>query len=139
MKKDDTVYLRHIRECIWRIAEDVAEGCERFMASHTLQDAVLRNLQVMAESTPRLSEAAKATQPEVEWRKIAALRNILVHDYLGIDLDTVWDITQRDVPELKRAVEEMLSAGQEETGKQETPPNPPAGEGRGSGGGSEKT
>ena len=126
MKKDDTVYLRHILECIRRIAEDVAEGRDRFMESHTLQDAVLRNLQVMAESTQRLSETAKATQPEVEWRKITAFRNILVHDYLGIDLDTVWDITQRDVPELKQAIEEMLSADPEEASKQETTPNQPA-------------
>ena len=139
MKKDDTIYLHHVLECIRRIAEDVAEGRERFMESHTLQDAVLRNLQVMAESTQRLSETAKATQPEVEWRKIAAFRNILVHDYLGIDLDTVWEITQRDVPELKQAVEEMLSASQEEVDKQETTPNQPAAEGRGPGGGSEKT
>ena len=58
MSKDDTVYLRHSLECMRRIEEDIAEGRERFMASHTLQDAVLRNLQVMAESTQRLSETA---------------------------------------------------------------------------------
>lgn len=114
MKKDDTVYLHHIQECIRRIEEDIAQGRERFMASHTLQDAVLRNLQVMAESTQRLSEAVRATQPDIEWRKIAAFRNILVHHYLGIDVETVWDITQRDVPELKRAVGEMLGANQGE-------------------------
>ncbi len=108
MNKDNTVYLRHILECIRRIEEDITEGRERFIASHTLQDAVLRNLQVITESTQRLSEAVKATQPDVEWRKIAAFRNILVHDYLGIDLETVWDITQRDIPELKQAVEMML-------------------------------
>ena len=113
MKKDDAVYLRRVLECIRRIEEDIAEGRERFMAVHTLQDAVLRNLQVMAESTQRLSDAVKATQPDVEWRKIAAFRNILVHDYLGIDLETVWDITQRDVPELKQAVEMMLGTPQE--------------------------
>jgi len=90
MNKDETVYLHHILECIRRIVENIMEGRERFMASHTLQDAVLRNLQVMAESTQRLSELAKATQPDVECRRIAAFRNILVHDYLGIDLDTVW-------------------------------------------------
>jgi|KBSSwiStaDraftv2_1062776.scaffolds.fasta_scaffold2305500_1 uncharacterized protein with HEPN domain len=117
MNKDDTVYLHHVLECIRRITEDIAEGRERFMEAHTLQDAVLRNLQVMAESTQRLSDTAKATQPDVEWRKIAAFRNILVHDYLGIDLDTVWDITQRDVPELKQAVEEMLGARQDEESK----------------------
>jgi uncharacterized protein with HEPN domain len=120
MKKDDTVYLRHILECVRRIEEDIVEGRERFMASHTLQDAVLRNLQVMAESTQRVSETAKATQPNVEWRKIAAFRNILVHDYLGIDLDTIWEITQRDVPQLKQSVEDMLRVRQEEIGKRET-------------------
>ena len=82
MNKDDTVYLRHILECIRRIAEDTQEGRERFLASHTLQDAVLRNLQVLAESTQRLSDAIKATQPGIEWRTIAAFRNILVHNYL---------------------------------------------------------
>ena len=71
MNKDDTVYLHHVLECIRRITEDIAEGRERFMEAHTLQDAVLRNLQVMAESTQRLSDTAKATQPDVEWRKIA--------------------------------------------------------------------
>ncbi len=109
MSKDDTVYLHHILECIRRIEENITEGRERFMAAHTLQDAVLRNLQVMAESTQRLSEMAKAMQPDIEWRKIGAFRNILVHDYLGIDLDTIWDITQRDMPRLKQAIEETLS------------------------------
>lgn len=125
MKKDDTIYLHHILECIRRIEEDVAEGRECFMASHTLQDAVLRNLQVMAESTQRLSETAKATQPDIEWREIAAFRNILVHDYLGTDLDTVWDITQRDIPKLKHAAEEMERASQEKDSEQETPPGQP--------------
>jgi uncharacterized protein with HEPN domain len=63
----------------------------------------------MAESTQRLSDQLKATQPEIEWREIAAFRNILVHDYLGIDLETVWKITQRDIPNLKRAVIAMMS------------------------------
>ena len=108
MNKDDRVYLRYILDRIRRIEEDIIDGRERFMASHTLQDAVLRNLQVMAESTQRVSETAKATQPTIEWRKIAAFRNILVHDYLGIDLDTVWDITQRSLPELKH--ENLLSS-----------------------------
>ena len=67
MNKDDTVYLRHVLECIRRIAEDTREGRVRFLASHTLQDAVARNLQVLAESTQRLSDTIKATQPGIEW------------------------------------------------------------------------
>jgi uncharacterized protein with HEPN domain len=106
--KDDAVYLRHIQECIRRIEEDVAGGRQVFMASHTVQDAVLRNLQTLAESARRLSAAAKAAQPEVEWRTVAAFRNVLVHEYLGVDLDEVWQIVQRDVPDLKRAILAML-------------------------------
>ena len=106
--RDDTVYLRHILESIRRIEENVADGRDRFLASHTLQDAVLRNLQTMAESTQRISDDLKTTYPDIEWDRIAAFRNVLVHDYLGIDVERVWDITQRDVPELKRAVLVML-------------------------------
>ena len=62
----------------------------------------------MSESTQRLSDALKAKYPDVEWRRIAAFRNVLVHDYLGIDLERVWDIVQQDVPALGRAVAAML-------------------------------
>ncbi len=65
--KDDRVYLRHILDCIRRIEENVVGGRQRFKESHTLQDAVLRNLQTMAESTQRLSDASKATQPHIPW------------------------------------------------------------------------
>lgn len=106
--KDDAVYLRHIQECIRRIGEDTSGGRESFMESHTLQDAVLRNLQTLAESTQRLSAAAQSAHPEIDWRRIAAFRNVLVHDYLGIDMVTVWKIVQDDIPDLKRAVAAML-------------------------------
>lgn len=102
--RDDTVYLRHIRECIRRIEEDVAGGKETFLSSHTLQDAVLRNLQTMSESAQRLSDAVKMVYPQIEWRRISAFRNVLVHNYLGIDLEIVWEIVQHDVPELRRVI-----------------------------------
>jgi uncharacterized protein with HEPN domain len=108
VKKDDRVYLLHIPECARRIEEDLSDGPDRFLNVHTIQDAVLRNLQVMSESSQRLSDAAKMMHPKIEWQRIAAFRNILVHDYLGIDLDTVLDVTQRDVPELKKAAEQIL-------------------------------
>ena len=106
--KDDTVYLRHIRECIRRIQENVAGGKEQFLSSHTLQDAVLRNLQTMSESTQQLSDAIKAAHPEIEWRRISAFRNVLVHNYLGIDLEIVWEVVCRDLPKLKEAVLSLL-------------------------------
>ncbi|MFH1370768.1 MAG: HepT-like ribonuclease domain-containing protein [Planctomycetota bacterium] len=109
--KDDIVYLRHIEDCIRRIEEDTAGGRDAFLASHTLQDAVIRNLQTLAESTQRLSDAMKDANPEIEWYRIAAFRNVLVHDYLGVDIEKIWEITQRDVPALKSVVSKMLRNG----------------------------
>ena len=108
--KDDRVYLRHILECVRRIEENTSAGYDAFMASHTFQDAVLRNLQTMAESTQRLSDSARQAHPSVDWRAISGFRNVLVHNYLGIDLHQVWTIVQRDVPTLKAAASALLSS-----------------------------
>lgn len=109
--REDSVYIHHIVECIRRIEENTNLGREEFLQNHTLQDAVLRNLQTLSEATQRLSDATKAGHPEIEWSRVAAFRNVLVHNYLGIDLDTVWEIVQRDIPELKRVVL-VISQGQ---------------------------
>jgi uncharacterized protein with HEPN domain len=108
--KDDRVYLNHILECIRRIEPHRRSGRRRFFNSHTLQDAVLRNLQTMAESTQRLSDDIKATQPHLPWEEIAGFRNVLVHNYLGIDLEVVWGIMQDEVRELKSTVQTMLNS-----------------------------
>ncbi len=105
--KGDDIYIAHILECIRRIEENIAAGRDSFMSSHTLQDAVLRNLQTMTEATQRLSDTMKEGHPDIPWARIAGFRNVLVHNYLGIDLGIVWSITQHEVPELKRAVLEM--------------------------------
>jgi uncharacterized protein with HEPN domain len=106
--KDDGFYLRFILECIRRIEEDTTNGSAAFRASRTAQDAVVRNLQVLAESTQRLSDSLKLRWPQVEWARIAAFRNVLVHDYLGLDMEQIWVVTQQDVPELKQSVVRML-------------------------------
>lgn len=108
--KDARVYLHHILECIGRIEEDTLGGRDSFLASHTLQDAVLRNVQTLSESAQRLPSSIKDAHPEVEWSEIAAFRNVLVHNYLGIDLEKVWDIVQRDIPRLKRSAILMLES-----------------------------
>ena len=72
-----------------------------------VQDAVVRNLQTLAESTQRLSASLKATEPDVPWDSIAGFRNVLVHNYLGIDLELVWNVVETDLPELKSAIERM--------------------------------
>jgi len=111
--KDDAVYLNHILESIRRVEDNTRDGREKFLRTHTLQDAVLRNLQTLSESTQRLAEALKAQHPEIEWKRIAAFRNILVHGYLGIDMERIWEIVQRDIPDLKRASLALLRLLQE--------------------------
>ena len=107
--KDDKLYLIHVGECIDRI-ESYTRGMakEAFLASSMVQDAVIRNLQTLAESTQRLSARAKEGQPGIDWRKIAGFRNILVHDYLGVDPEKVWNIVPNDLPVLKSAIGQML-------------------------------
>ncbi len=108
--KDDRLYLLHISDCLARIERYVADGQEAFANSEIIQDAVIRNLQTMAESTQRLSDAARSRRPEIEWRKIAGFRNVLAHDYLSVDLDKVWEIIERELPDLKRAIEALLQS-----------------------------
>ncbi|MEW6220827.1 MAG: HepT-like ribonuclease domain-containing protein [Thermodesulfobacteriota bacterium] len=104
--KDDRLYRIHIGERIARIESSVGQiDQDTFLLSPLIQDAVLKNLQVLAESFQRLSESFKRAHPQVEWHKIAGLWNILVHDYLGIDLDIVWNILAEELLVLKAAVD----------------------------------
>jgi uncharacterized protein with HEPN domain len=106
--RGDRAYLAHIVECIRRIEEDTVGGREQFFASHTIQDAVIRNLQILAESSKRLSDDLKAAQHGIEWSSIGGLRNVLVHAYLDVDLEVVWGIVQSDLPKLKKVMSAVL-------------------------------
>ena len=105
--KADGVLLDHIRECIERIQEYTGRERAVFFESHLVQDAVVRNLQILAESTQRLSETIKDNEKDVPWRAIAGFRNVLVHGYLGIDLEIVWSVVEKDLPKLSSAIERM--------------------------------
>jgi uncharacterized protein with HEPN domain len=107
--KDDRLYLIHISECIERIESYIGNiDKKQFLDSTLLQDATIRNLQILAESTQCLSDAAKENMSDIDWFKIAGFRNVLVHDYLGVDIERVWNILEKDLPALKNAVKKML-------------------------------
>lgn len=106
--KDERLYLIHIIECVTRIQQYTTDGKDAFVRDGKTQDAVLRNPQTLAESTQRISASLKAAHPGVAWAKIAGLRNVLVHDYLGINLVQIWEILQHGLPELKEQATNIL-------------------------------
>ena len=103
----DRVLLAHMRECLERIAEYTGVERARFEGSRLVQDAVIRNLQTLTESSQRLSAEIKATEPGIPWRELAGFRNVIVHGYLGIDLAAIWLVVEKDVPALAAAVGRM--------------------------------
>ena len=106
----DKVYMEHILECIDKINNYTGKDRDRFMGDEFVQDAVLRRLQIMAESTQRLSDDLKATALDIDWRALSGFRNVLVHDYLdGIDLYRVWDAIENNLPDLQRAIANICS------------------------------
>ena len=107
--KDDRVYLLHIKECLDDIAEFVRGGRDSFLNDKLVRNATLRSLQILAESATRLSNDIKTHHPEIPWRKIHGFRNILVHDYLGLDYESVWLVIETSLPQLGSVVRKLLS------------------------------
>ena len=105
----DRVLLAHMRDGLDRILEYTHAESARFEASRLVQDAVIRNLQTLAESSQRLSSEIKATEPQMPWRELAGFRNVIVHGYLGVDLGAVWLVVEQDLPALSEAVNRMAA------------------------------
>lgn len=108
MKKDLRVYLAHILECIQKIERYTSDGKDRFMSDMMVQDAVLRNLEVIGEATKRLDDTYRSAHPQIPWRTVAGLRDVLIHQYEGVDLDRVWNVVMDGLPGLKEAIAELL-------------------------------
>ena len=106
--KGDQLYLRHILEAIERIESYIVVGRDVFITSTHWQDAVIRQLEIIGEATKRLSQDLRSQHHEIPWRRIAGLRDVLIHDYMGVDLSAVWEITQRELPVLKKHVRMIL-------------------------------
>jgi uncharacterized protein with HEPN domain len=106
--KDSQVYIIHIRDCIARIEQYTSEGESDFFNDLKTQDAVIRNLEVMWESISLLPEEWKNQHPEMNWAGISGFRNILAHQYLGLELDSILVVS---VTEYVEMVETKLVTG----------------------------
>jgi uncharacterized protein with HEPN domain len=112
----DALYLRHIQDAIAKIEEYVEVGRDTFMTETHWSDAVIRQLEIVGEATKQLSADMRANYPAVPWRRVAGLRDVLIHNYMGVDLVAVWEITQQTMPKLKDHIDVIL-AEDEETGR----------------------
>lgn len=111
MKKDPTVFLHHILESIAAI-EAYTNGLseDAFLADQKTQDAVVRRLEIIGEAVRNLPEETRQLASAVAWRQIMAMRNILIHEYFGVDLKLVWRVVQKDLPAFKVHIEALLQA-----------------------------
>jgi uncharacterized protein with HEPN domain len=106
--KGDQLYLKHILDAIHKVDTYIAVGHEVFIASSHWQDAVIRQLEIIGEATKRLSKQFCSRHSDVPWRRIAGLRDVLIHDYMGVDIKAVWEITQKNLPPLRLQIESIL-------------------------------
>jgi uncharacterized protein with HEPN domain len=106
--KSEILYLHHIRERCQRVGECTRAGRDEFFGNVVYQDAVMRNLEIIGEAAKRSSPELRAQLAELPWRQIAGLRDVLIHDYPNLDLERVWLVASRDVPELLHVIEGFL-------------------------------
>ncbi len=110
MPRDFRLYLEDVIESIGKIGRYTAAlSLQQFSKDEKAVDAVVRNLEVIGEAVKKIPEEMRQKHAGVDWRKIAGLRDILIHEYFGIDLEIIWDIVQNKLPSLEESVREMLA------------------------------
>lgn len=113
MPRDYRVYLEDVLEAVQKI-RSYMDGLsyEAFQEDSKTIDAVIRNLEVIGEAVKQIPEPIRAAHPAVPWKKIAGLRDILIHEYFGVDLELIWDVTTHKLPELEASAIQILQSGE---------------------------
>ena len=119
MPRDHRLYLDDILEAIGNIREYVSGlDYDAFARDKKTRDAVVRNLEIIGEAAVRLPETLRAGAPEIEWRKIMGLRNVLAHQYFGVSLPILWDVVQNKLQPLEASCRDLLGKTRKEKGEE---------------------
>src|SRR5260221_13756579 len=108
--KEDRIFLRHIQECIAKIETYTKGGRRAFMEEPMIQDAVMRNLEIIGEAASNVSPEFRGAHPEVGWRRAIGLRNVLIHNYVGVEINRVWSDVAMTLPKLKEQILALLAS-----------------------------
>ena len=106
--KTPEVYLRHIRDAILQIQEFTSGGKETFFSTPVVQAAVIRNLEVIGEAAKQLPQEFREAHPQLPWREMTGMRDLLIHAYHRVDLDLVWSTVEDSLPALLSWIEKTL-------------------------------
>ena len=108
--KHDIEYLRHIRdECEYILAKSDKLAQERFIQNETLKRAFVRSIEIIGEASKNVSNEFRLKYPNIDWKKIAGMRDVLIHSYFGVDYRIVWDVVKNHVPALYNRIKEILN------------------------------
>ena len=111
MPRDYKVCLEDILEAVGRIRSYTLDlTLDAFRVDFKTFDAVVRNLEIIGEATKGIPDSVRLKYPEVDWNRIRALRNILIHEYFGVDAEIVWDVVQNKVTALEKLAQKILQA-----------------------------
>lgn len=105
MKKDPMIFLEHILQCI-ELIEEYVEGItkKQFLESVQLQDSIIRRIEIMGEAVKNIPKRVKDRYPDIAWKEIGGMRDILIHEYFGVDLGLTWKVATKDIRRLKNRI-----------------------------------